>query len=183
MMKKTSIYLIFLYLLLSNVLIAQQDLHFIESRYSDSFSQWLLHFDEDEQGTVELKWPTRNDWSQWSIDVGDYYGTLKQARAKDPNHWQAKINGFIIDFRTTYPGDLTQWTIRYADHHYKLYLPYKNQVENWTLESTQDFFDVFTSFEGDPRDWSFEESKDSQIPTELKLASTVLIISLSTPNI
>ena len=181
-MKNLSNYLILLCFMLCGTVKSQHNLHFIESHYSDSFSQWIIHFDDEGQGDIELKWPTRNDWSQWLIDVGEYYGSIRQTRATDPNHWQAKINGQIIDFRTTYPGDLTHWTIRYEGIHYKLYLPYKNQVENWTLETKGDYFDIYTSFEGDPRDWSFEELEDNLIPTELKLASITLVISVSTPN-
>lgn len=160
----------------------QTNLYFIESQYDDSFSQWTIHFDEEEYGQIGLRWPLKNDWTQWSIDVGDYYGTLKQQRLNDPNHWQAKINSGIIDFRATFPGDLKQWTIKFQGSQYKLYMPYTNVIESWTLETKDHYFDIFTSFEGDPRDWSFEESIDNTIPLELKLASITLVLAITTPD-
>ena len=161
---------------------AQEQLHFIQSEFFDSFSRWIIVFDDEQEGTIELKWPTRNDWTQWMIDVGDMYGTVKQVALNNPNHWQAKINGAIIDFRTTYPGELRHWTVRYAGVHYKLYLPHPNQVENWTLESSDAFFDMFTTVEGDPRDWTFELSADNTIPVELQISTIALILSVTTPN-
>ena len=162
--------------------VAQEQLHFIQSEFFDSFSRWILVYDDEQEGTVELKWPTRNDWTQWTIDVGEYYGTVKQVALNNPNHWQSKINGAIIDFRTTYPGELRHWSVRHQSINYKLYLPHPNQPENWTLESKSEYFDMFTSVEGDPRDWSFELSPDNTIPMELQISTIALILSVTTPN-
>ena len=179
-MNRFSVFLILL--VYSHIGLSQSTLQFIQSSYFDSFTEWILYFDDNQEGIIEVKWPNSNDWTQWSIDVGDYYGTQRQLSQQNPNHWQAKILGKIIDFRTTYPGDFTKWNVRYESDQYRLFMPYTNQVEDWTLEKGDSYFDVFTTIKGDPRDWSFEESEDNSIPMELKLSSVALIISISTPN-
>jgi len=160
----------------------QELLHGYHSYYDDTYRDWVVLFDEEGEGTIELKWPLKNDWTQWRVSIGDYNGFVKQRWSNAPGQWEAKINGYIIDIKTIFPRDYTSWRLKMDDTVIDLKMVHNNSVENWTMESKEEYLDIFTARLGDPRDWIIDDQLE-EIPIEMKIAAMVLCIYQSCPKI
>lgn len=167
----------------SNLIQAQDALLGFYSVYSDSFREWIVPFDEEGEGEIRLKWPLKNDWTQWEISIGEYYGNVKQRWSNQADQWEAKINGQIIDIKTIYPRDRRSWRFKMNGQTADFKMIYNNSVENWSLEiNEQNYFEIYTVNLGDLRVWQIEDQLQS-IPIEMKIAAMVLCIYQSCPKI
>jgi len=162
---------------------AQSDMYAVGAYYDDTFAEWVVYYGEEETGTIRMKWPLKEDWTQWEVFVGETEGFVKQRWSNKPGHWEAKINDQVIDMRPVFPRDYSQWILKSQEENVRLHMVYSDTVENWSIETKDGYFDFYTTYLGDVRDWSIEDSLGDQLSTELKLAAITLILYHSCPKI
>lgn len=163
-------------------LFGQDTLYGFYTVYDDSFREWVVPFEEIGEGEIRMKWPLKDDWTHWEINIGDYYGNVKRRWSSTPGQWEAKIDGALIDIKTIYPRDFRSWRLKMDGITLDLKMVYSNSAELWTLENKRAYMDIFTATEGDPRDWLVDDQL-ADIPIQMKLAAMVICIYHSCPKI
>ncbi len=177
------IYFFFINFCLNVSLGAQEVFSSFNTYYDDSFAEWEIYSEEEQLGTIEMKWKLKNDWSEWQVAIGDYYGTIKMKWDNNPNHWEVRINNEIIDVKTVYPRDYSEWRVSDGSNKLRLTSKYKNVYEEWSVDHKQHgFMDIFTNWEGDPRDWNINDGLEETIGTEIKIAMIFIAILHSSPK-
>jgi len=162
---------------------AQSALSSFNTYYDDSFTEWEVYNEEEQVGTIEMKWKHRNDWSEWNIAVGELYGNIKMKWDNNPNQWEVRLNNEIIDIKTVYPNDFSEWRINDGTKELRLRSKFKNTSDEWTVDhKTYGFMDIFTAWDGDPRDWNIEDGLTNSIGPEIKIAMIFIAILHSSPK-
>ncbi len=178
------VYIIYaLLLLIATNVGGQSNFSAFNTYYDDSFTEWEIYSSEDQVGTIEMKWKLKNDWTEWDVAIGDYYGNIKVKWDNNPYHWEFRINNEIIDIKTVYPRDDSEWRINDGNTELRLRSKYKNTNDEWTVDHKKyGFLDIYTAWEGDPRDWEINDGLDEAIGPEIKIAMIFIAILHSSPK-
>lgn len=178
-MKKYFPYLCFF---LSPIALSAQYLTGIATYYSDSFIEWQLYTDvEEEVGELRLQW--EDDWGKWDYRLNERSGTIKLKWRDRPDEWELRGNGKIVHARTIWNGDFTEWRITEGGQVFTLQSKWKNVFDDWNLRNSKlGNFDVQTFRERDPRDWNIFDEMDEEVSFETKLMIVFLVVYRSTPK-
>lgn len=162
------------------------------TRWSDSFTEWLLLSTPDtsendepqpeETGKLALRWPNSRDFSEWDIEQDDLRGTIKQKWKDDPNRWELRADGEAITIKTRWDNDFTEWKI--TDDSRTLHLKMRfNSPDEW-LTTSSEFgrFYMYTLFRGDPRDWAIEDDLKPEISRAMRLSMVFVVLFQSSPK-
>lgn len=162
-----------------------QELAGFSTIWDDSFAEWHLYiYDEgEEEGKIELTWPMRDDWTQWSFRLGELSGTVKQKWKDDPNLWELRADNEVITIRTVWSNDWRQWVVTNGSVRLDVKSKYGNILEEWSIRDTQlGEMQMYTAWEGDLRDWVIEDRLDDEVSLPTKIALTFIPIFYSTPK-
>ncbi|MCB0526132.1 MAG: hypothetical protein R2778_11770 [Saprospiraceae bacterium] len=169
-----------------------QILSTISSRWSDSFVEWdifsaaeLEGEDEPYYGELKLRWLNiRDDFSEWTFELEDRPGTIRQKWKTDPTQWELRTyEGDVVTMKTAWSNDLSEWRI--TDNNIALTLKsrWTNQLDEWLVEDpNRGRFYMYTLYTGDPRDWAIEDNLSSDVSEAMKMAMVFLVTFLSTPK-
>jgi hypothetical protein len=169
-----------------------QTISTVSSRWSDSFVEWDIfsppeYEGEDEVliGELKLRWLNINDdFSEWTFELGDLRGTIRQKWKNDPTLWELRTySGDIITMKAPWSNDLSEW--RVTDNSLALTLKsrWTNQLDEWLVDDpNRGRFYLYTLYTGDPRDWAIEDKLQEDISTPMKMALIFLAIFNSTPK-
>jgi hypothetical protein len=162
-----------------------QDIIGVSSVWSDSFREWeILTPDEDRSGRLYLRWPSRDDWTQWDMRLRDTTAEFKLKWKDDPNLWEIRCLGTTVTARTMWAGDFTQWRLSDGTHTIVWKSKYGNIRDEWIVRNDEfGFFSVYSYWEGDPREWVVYDELNEDVSYAMRLAMIFLTLSNSTPRI
>jgi hypothetical protein len=141
-----------------------QNLHwpvYLSTASDHSFSEWiLLNEDEESIGLLKRQWPNTDNWGEWSYEMEELNGRIKQKWADDPNIWELTSGQELYTARTTYPGVYSSWEIEgTGKKKATFFTPYPNTPIKWELKKSKlGSFQMEIRSEGDFRDWFVWES-------------------------
>lgn len=155
-----------------------QQLSGIATRWSDSFGEWVVFAEEEEEsGELRLRWIGLDNWTEWEYRLGESTGQIKLKWNEDPNEWEIRGDNRIISARTLFNGDFREWRITDNDRQLTFSSRYGNSSDHWALrESDYGYFSIYTAWEGDPRDWVVEDELDPAIDLPMKMALVFIAI-------
>ena len=162
-----------------------QDIIGVSSAWSDSFREWIFVTpDEDRSGKLYMRWPSRDDWTQWDFRLRDTTADFRLKWKDDPNLWEVRSLGTTVTARTMWAGDFSQWRLSDGTHTVVWKSKYGNLRDEWIVrDEEQGFFSVYTYWEGDPREWVVYDELNEDVSYAMRLAMIFLALHHSTPRI
>lgn len=179
--------LLIIYFCAFGSLIAQSEFYACNSKFDDSASEWYIYTIDKDGNEVEsqirLKWPFKNDWTEWSAIHHDDFYNVKLKYKNIPDHWEMRTpHGSIISMKTKWSNDFTEWVITENDLKLKWISEYRNNMSSWYFEhKTLGFMNMYTYNAGDPRDWILEDEA-IDVSDEMKLAMVFISVYLTNPK-
>ncbi len=176
---------LFLISLSANWVYSQDILTGMSTRFSDSFVEWALFNDLEEEGDLEIRWKMRNDFTQWDYDIGEHSGRIQRVWKDDPSQWEVRdYDGTIITMQMLWRGDVRQWRITDNSIQLNLKTKYGNMLDQWELrEDTYGYYSIYTAYEGDPRDWEIIDELDDRISFPMRMALAFIAMYHGIPKI
>lgn len=175
-----------------------QTISTVSTHWNDSFVEWDIYAapdaanteeeeepDEELYGELQLRWLNlKDDFSEWTYELGGQRGTIRQKWKNDPTQWELRTyDGNIITMKAPWSNDLSEW--RVTDNSFSLTLKsrWTNQFDEWIVEDARrGRFYVYTLHSGDPRDWAVEDSLNEEVSEPMKMALVFLVIFHSSPK-
>lgn len=156
-----------------------------ETRYNNSFREWILVTDDEEvEGELRMRWTFQNDWSAWDLRVGEMTATIEQKWTDDPNLWIIRCDGITVNAKTAWAGEFHRWKLNDGSHQINWESRYANIKEDWEIDTHEDlFFQMHTYREGDPRTWIVSDELPEEISMALKVAMVFITLHFSTPRV
>lgn len=160
-----------------------QNIVAIETKWSDSFKEWTIYTEGDSiEGNLALLWALDNDWTEWTFELGDLTGKIKQ-RYNDPGFWEFRSGNEIITTKTMWSGDLSEWRFTDGSTIIKLKSKYYDIPWMWYSVGEQyGYIDIYREFEDDPTFWIIEDYLNEEISPLYRLALIFVAIYHSTPK-
>jgi len=181
-------YTLFLFFLLANSILAQSEFTGASARWDDSAREWEIFsfVGEDEyesENELRLKWPLKNDWTEWTFDYNNNFNYIKLKWPNDPGHWELRTeDGAVVSIKTKWRNDFTEWVIEMEDLKINWISEYRANMSSWYFESDElGYLNMYTAFRGDPRDWLIEDHA-LEMPDEIKMAAIFISIYLTNPK-
>ncbi|MBT8220500.1 MAG: hypothetical protein KJP00_11780 [Bacteroidia bacterium] len=159
----------------------------VESTWSDSFKEWNVYaLDQDGEeieGHLKMRWQMNEDWSEWDYRIGEVFGAIKVKWKDNPNQWEVRGGGEIINVQTVYRNDMTKWRLSSEGRVLILELNKYDVAFDWRVDNPKyGFYEVYTDWEGDPRSWSVVDELDVEISIHMKMAIIFFSFFSSTPR-
>lgn len=154
------------------------------SKWNNQLNEWEFETDENPNaGEVRMQWTINNDWTDWSIRLGDETGRLKFKWPDNPNEWELRMGGQIITIRTAWRDRFNEWVVSSDEGRFTIRTVYGNSLEAWeTLNRTDNYMGFYTSWEGDPRNWTVVDEMKEEVSIYTKIALTFIPILHSIPR-
>ena len=172
--------------------IFSQKLTDARTRWSDSFTEWLLfatpdtagnHDPQAEQiGKISLRWPQNDDFTEWNLDCDNLRGSIKLKWKTDQNRWELRADGEIITMKTRWDNDFSEWKI--TDDETSIILKTRfNTANEWlTDDPKMGRFYMYTLFADDPRDWAIDDRLSEKISPAMRMAMVFTVLFQSSPR-
>jgi len=155
-----------------------------ETRWSDDFREWTIFTDdEDEEGSLAMRWPQQNDWSEWDYRIGESTGSIKLKFKNDPSTWEIRGDGEIIIMRMKWNNDVNEWTISDGSTKLTLKALYNNNLNDWKIDGDKNgVFEIYMEWQDDPRNWTVIDELDEEISLPFRMAISFISIFHSFPK-
>lgn len=180
-MKSIRTYLLFSlgFLLQGSTPLGAQAFVGLSADWDQSLKEWTIHTEDDQlEGDLQPRWMVEEDWSDWSIRMGDLEGRIRMKWRDNPNEWELRSGAALVTARTVFNGDFSEWRISGSGHTFNIRTRFRNTADEWTLSSDIGNFYMRTSFQGDPRDWYIEDELEGvALEVRVMLAFAVLYSS------
>ena len=158
----------------------------IGTKWSDAFSEWVVFLDvegEEVEGELRMRWPSRNDWTEWDYRLGEQIGTIKLKWKNNLNEWELRGDNEIVSARTVWNNNFREWRISNNTNQLTLKSRYGNVIDEWEIRrSDHGYFKVFTNWESDPREWIIVDELDEKISLPMRMLMTFIVIYQSSPK-
>lgn len=156
----------------------------VATKWNDSFIEWSVFTEnEEEEGSLEIRWKRQLDWSNWDYQVGDEYGSIRQSFSNDPSQWVIRGSEDVITARTRWVNDFREWRITDNSTTLIFRSRWKNNFNEWLLADEQyGNFAVLTTWSDDPREWEIVDELDEDISLTMKMAMVFIAIYQSSPK-
>ncbi len=170
--------------LLPFLLFSQNILTGISARYDDSFTEWIVYTDdEDETGEIKMRWMQRNDFTKWDYDIGGRYGRIETSRGNDLTEWRISGDEDIITMRPRFPRDISEWRITDNDKTIIFKTRYSNNGDEWLIETEKyGWFTIYTEYARDPRDWIIIDEMNEDVSMTMKVAMVFAAVFNASPR-
>jgi hypothetical protein len=155
----------------------------IENTWPDSFKEWTLYTEGDSlEGSWEMLWQLENDWSEWTFELGDLRGQIKQ-KFNNPGFWEFRAGDEIVTAKILWAGDFGEWRFSDGTHIIKLKSKYYDIPWLW-FSKGEDFgyIDIYREYENDPKLWLVEDFLSEEISTLYRIAMIFISIYHSSPK-
>ena len=178
-----NILITFAFMLLTTA-VSAQTLTGLITRWSDDLTEWdILTDDEDLVGELKVRWPGRNDLTQWQFRLNGTSAIIRQSFRGDPSQWTISCEGENITARVVYRGDFSQWRITNNGQQFTLLSKYGNIADEWLVKEEENgIFDIYTTYEGDPRDWMIVDEMDEEVSLAMKMTFVFVSVFNSLPQ-
>lgn len=183
--KSIGFFLFILSFFLSTHLISQIELVGFSTVWDDHYSEWEIYAfkgEEEVLGSLNRKWPFKNNWKEWSIELDGYNYTVRQKYPNQNDFWELKGNGKIVEMNTVWRSDINTWRIKFGSEVYRFQTEYPNDLNYWYHEEKDvGYVEIVTVYKNDPRDWDlFDIHPDLEL--EVKLSMAFLSAYYSSPK-
>lgn len=179
--------LLFFYLLfffLGGTHLCGQELYAINASWSDSFVEWSFVTADEEEGSFGVRWPNRENWTEWVFEFDGYNGTLRMKWDNNPNIWELRSGGEVINIKTKWRNDFSEWRLSDGNNQLTFESRYTNNISEWRLKDNHfGDFTLKTEWENDPRDWNIYDDLPESITLEMKLGMVFIAVINSIPRI
>ncbi len=155
------------------------------SEWDDRFSEWnIAIFDEEEQGSLSLKWRLRNDWTSWNFELLERTGQIQLKWSDDPNLWELICDGKLVTARTKRRNDFSEWRLSDGEQQLTFWSRFRNDISEWEIRDPERFGDyrIFMEWESDPRDWIVLDDTNDELSVEMRFLCAFLAIYHSIPK-
>jgi hypothetical protein len=172
-----------------------QTISTVSTHWNDSFVEWELYtaldqgdaeeVEEELFGELKLRWLNiKDDFSEWTYELGGQRGTIRQKWKNDPTQWELRTyEGDIITMKAPWSNDASEWRITDNSLSITLKSRWTNQFDEWLVEDpNRGRFYMYTLRSGDPRDWAVEDKMTEEISAPMKMALIFLVIFQSSPK-
>lgn len=157
----------------------------VHSVYDDSAREWLMYsYDslDNFESHMTIKWPFRNDWTEWTVDHRNAYYHIRMRSSRNPVQWEITGDNYRVSIRQKWLNDPSQWVLSYSNKHLMWRTEYPSDLEYWFFElSENNFFEMWTEIQGDLRDWAIND-KAANVPDEVKIAAIFITVYLTSPK-
>jgi len=156
-----------------------QNLFSLHTQWDDDIKQWDITLDEGEiEGSIEMTWRLRNDFTEWNYRIGSERGNIKQKWDNNANKWELRSADKIVSISTIWSGDFSSWRITDGSKTLRVERPFNtaDPIEWRIIGEDKDLFFWYNEFEHDIRDWVIEDYLDEEYSMELKLAAVFITI-------
>lgn len=161
-----------------------QELYAMSSDWDDSFREWTFVTADEEEGTFGQRWLTQNDWTEWNYSFNNLNGTLRRKWDDNPNHWELRTGGSVINIVTKWRNDFTEWRVSKGTLQLTIRSRYTNNLDEWVLRDKEyGNFSLQSEWEKDPRDWNIYDELAPEITMDMKLAMCFISIISSVPRL
>ncbi len=177
-------YGIFVIIFSINAVLNAQQLLGLQASWSDSFIEWNIDAEPQEDNSTLNMVFQPNDWSQWAWRMGEKSGSVRQKWKNDPSEWEATGDNKIVTARRIYPSEWREWRISDGKNTLELRCKYGNQTTEWEANDPElGNFRMFQTYARDPRDWTIEDDLDEKkISLSMRIVLTFLIMYHSVPR-
>ena len=157
----------------------------IGTRYNNTFREWIITTDStDVEGELRMRWTFQDDWTAWDFELGDEHGTIDQKWEGEPDLWEIKCNGVIVNARTAWKGEFYRWKLSDGTHQYNWEPKYRSEPDEWLTEDNgKGYLQMYTYYEGDAREWVIKDELPKDVSTAMRMALIFLALHFSTPRI
>lgn len=167
------------------ILLPAQTLTGVATAWNDSFREWnLFTLDEDQEGTLRLRWSSGDDWTEWNYELSDHFGSVRIKWRDNPNEWEIRGDNVIVTARTLWNNDPREWRVSGPKgRQYTLKCRYGNQTDEWSLtDGPSGVFEMYTNWQGDPRDWVIVDELSEEVTLPEKMALVFIVLFHSSPK-
>jgi len=152
--------------------------------YNDSFRSWEIYtVDSTDIGYTELldlKWPLRNDWTEWKWETEEEVTYLQQTYRNNDSQWSHRVYLNPITMKAKWRNDPRIWTISYGDEKFIWKTAY-NLTDQWVYDDKDyGYFEIITTYENDARDWEILDQ--SSLPNEVKRSMIFISLYVASPR-
>ncbi len=158
----------------------------INASWDDAYHEWDFHYldlseDEEEVGEIEATWAHLEDWKEWDVSVGNFYGNIRQKWRHNDQLWELSAGSNVTTIKTKWNNDYSEWIINFNGQIKIRWLAEKIDDGNVWFFDHQDYgvFEFITEFENDPRDWLIYDDT-IQLPLDIKVACCFIAMYRST---
>lgn len=157
----------------------------VATKWSDSFKEWSIFTDvEEEEGSLNLRWIINDDWTEWEYRLGEQFGRIDTKFKDNINQWEVRGDNQIITLRTLWRDNFREWRISDNEVQLTLKCRFGTVYDEWILtDESNGFFGMYTLFEGDPREWEIVDELDESVSFPMKMGLIFLVIYHSKPRI
>lgn len=157
----------------------------IDTRYSDSFREWIVYTDTDgQEGELVLRWPAPDLWDDWSYRVGEQSGRVRPKWPGRLDEWEVRGNGNTATVRAVWRDDPREWRFSSALYVFNWKSVYGNILDEWqTDERAPGYLGMYTAYEGDPRQWVIIDELDASVTLAEKLLLVFTALYQASPKI
>lgn len=153
--------------------------------YDDSYSQWNISavdsLEEELEEELFLKWPNRNDWTQWTWNTENDVVYLEQKWKNKVDQWELRGSDGTVSMKIKWRNDATNWTIQHGDYKINWKTVSDSDAGHWALDHKEyGYFEMYNTYEGDSRDWVIID--ECLLPTYMKQAMIFTVIRVTTPS-
>ena len=170
---------------LSPMLLLGQYFLELHSEYDDSFREWEIILEQDSteiEGTLELSWGIKNDFTQWQYRVGDLYGEINQKFNNNAGLWELRSEGKVVTMRQVWPGDKSEWKISYDGRTFVFRTSHPSRYDEWSFgDDKMGELILYTDIAMDPRDWIISDYTIEAITFEERMAAIFVGLYSSIP--
>lgn len=161
-----------------------QKLTGVNTRYSDSFREWIFYTEvEGREGELTLRWPEPELWGAWDYRIQEQFGRLRHKWPGRTDVWEVQGDGVTASARAVWRDDPREWRVEgpYLQVNWKSY--YGNQRDEWqTGPRSPGYFAMYTAYAGDPRDWIIVDEFAPEVTLPEKMMLVLLTLYHSTPK-
>lgn len=157
----------------------------IDTRYSDSFREWIIYTDTPgREGELVLRWPAPDLWDDWNYRLEESAGRIRLKWPGRLDEWEVRGSGNTATVRAVWRDDPREWRFSGPLYTFNWKSVYGNTFDEWqTDERAPGYFGLYTAYEGDPRQWIIIDELDESVTLAEKLLLLFTALYQSTPKI
>lgn len=158
---------------------AQDYIESINAAEDNDIIEWDVYTHETD-GTLELTWALQRDFTDWTFEIGDVSGTIRQQWLNDDTQYELRTDeGHYIKMRVKWPNDYSEWIIESDSIPAFTWIAKQfNDGNHWEADRTGDLgtFEMYTEVEDDPRDWIIKDEIYQELFAEKVACMFIAII-------
>ncbi len=162
-------------------MVAQDYLESIHSVYDDDLTEWDI-YSHEEEGKLEITWKIQRDLTEWTYELGDRSGIIRQKWQNSDNEYELRTDdGYYVKMKIRWNNDYSEWRIESDSATFIWMSKEYNDANEWGAKSEEfgEFY-MYTQEEDDARDWIIEDYFNEDLLPEKIACMFVTLIRVIT---